>query len=115
MTASDQTPEPIGWAVLELMGHRKLGGWVTEEVVAGQAFVRIDVPGPETPDDPAGEKAVATQFYSPAAVYCITPSTEDLARGLAASHRPAPVARYELAPVAASSTADDPDDDEPGF
>jgi len=33
-----------GWAVLELMGHRKLGGFVQEATIAGGAFLRIDVP-----------------------------------------------------------------------
>ena len=34
-----------GWAILELMGHRRLGGLVTEQEIAGAAFLRIDVPG----------------------------------------------------------------------
>lgn len=63
-------PAWAGWAILELMGHRKLGGFLSEETLAGAAFVRIDVPGPERPadGDPFGEKALATQFYSPSAV-----------------------------------------------
>jgi hypothetical protein len=113
MSAEQSAPAPIGWAILELMGHRKLGGFVSEETLAGAAFVRIDVPGPERPDDgdPFGEKTLATQFYSPAAVYCVTPTTEEVARALAAALQPAPVARYELAPVAASSRASDDVDD----
>jgi hypothetical protein len=35
------------WAVLELMGHRRLGGKVSEQEIAGAAFLRIDVPGPD--------------------------------------------------------------------
>lgn len=27
--------EPIGWAILELMGHRRLGGYVSEATLAG--------------------------------------------------------------------------------
>ncbi len=91
-----EAPPVIGWAILELMGHRKLGGWVTEQEVAGAAFVRIDVPGPDNPVDPMGEVALATQFYSPSAVYCITPTTEEIARAVAANTSPAPVSRYEL-------------------
>jgi hypothetical protein len=33
-----------GWAIIELMGHRRLAGWLSEEEVAGAAFLRIDVP-----------------------------------------------------------------------
>jgi len=97
------------WAILELMGHRKLAGKVSEATLAGGAFIRIDVPG--------AEADVATQFYSPNAVYCITPTTEDVARRFAAGCRPHPVSRWELAglPEEASSPSrelDDPDLDE---
>lgn len=99
-----------GWAILELMGHRKLAGRVSEAVIGGGSFIRIDVPG-ENAD-------VATQFYAPGAVYCITPCTEDLARRTAAGCRPAPVTEYDLPPrprlrAASVPGCDDiPDDDE---
>jgi hypothetical protein len=116
---TETTPEHVGWAILELMGHRKLAGYVSEQQVAGHGFVRIDIfagPAPEEGDEPA----VATQMYSPGAVYCITPTTEDLARQLGERYKPAPVARYELPPVAASARGFDADDDDelddgPGF
>jgi hypothetical protein len=79
-----------GWAILELMGHRRLAGRLTE--VPGGAlagFIRIDVPG-------EGDAVVATQFYAPSAIYCVTPTTEETARAVAASSRPAPVQRWEL-------------------
>ena len=77
-----------GWAIVELMGHRRLAGHVTEQEVAGHGFLRLDVHD--------AEGTVATQFYSPSAVYCLTPTTEEIARGLAARLRPAPVHAYEL-------------------
>jgi hypothetical protein len=86
LTTAKETFE--GWCVLELMGHRKLGGYVREQDVAGSAFIRIDVPGESGP--------VATQLYAPGAVYCITPTTEEIARALAKSCRPEPVTRWEL-------------------
>lgn len=79
-----------GWAILELMGHRRLAGYLRQQEVAGAAFIRIDVPQPEGPD-PA-----ITQFYTPAAVYCITPTTETMARAVARTSEPAPVQRWEL-------------------
>lgn len=80
-----------GWAILELMGHRRLAGHVREQTIAGAAFLRIDVPS-EPP---------ATQFYAPAAVYCVTPTTEELARSFAARGGPQPVHRFELPRAAA--------------
>jgi hypothetical protein len=77
------------WAIVELMGHRRLAGYLTEQELAGKGFLRLDVPGPNG-------ATVATQLYSPAAVYCITPTTEDLARRVAAASQPEPVRRWEL-------------------
>jgi hypothetical protein len=75
-----------GWSILELMGHRKLGGYARVQEVAGVPFLRIDVPS----DPPV------TQFYAPAAIYALTPTTETLARAFASTLRPAPVTRWEL-------------------
>jgi hypothetical protein len=80
-----------GWVILELMGHRRLAGYLSEEVVGGTAFLRIDVPGQDT-------TISATQFYSGSAVYCITPTTEEIARKVAASSQPAPVTAWDLRP-----------------
>lgn len=77
-----------GWVILELMGHRRLAGYLREQQIGGASFLRLDVPG----DD----GAVATQFYSPSAVYCITPTTEDTANAVAKLTRVAPVQRWEL-------------------
>lgn len=91
------------WCFLELMGHRKLAGKVSEATVFGGALIRIDIPGKDG--------AVATQFYSPAAVYCITPTTEAMARAFATNNQPQPVTRWELpemTPVTASRWKDCP-------
>lgn len=86
------------WAILELMGHRKLAGLVREATIAGGAFIRIDIPAVEP------GKWTATQYYSPASVYCMTPCTEALARQTAASYQPVPVNRYELEKLPASGS-----------
>lgn len=97
-----------GWAILELMGHRRLAGMLSEVEVGGGKFVRIDVPG-------AGQEWAATQFYSPAAVYCITPTSEATAREVARSCIPAPVQRWELpAPAEVSACRDRHDEDDMG-
>ena len=104
MTQAEVPERFEAWAILELMGHRRLAGLVTEQEIAGQSFVRLDV------HDEAN--AITTQFYSPSAVYCITPTTEEIARRIGANSKPAPVQRYELEPPRASSEYDI-DDDEP--
>lgn len=104
-----------GWAIVELMGHRRLGGYVLEQDIAGTAFLRIDIPAPRATDElpTIAYEAEATQFYAPGAVYCITPTTpttEDMARVVAASNRPAPVTEWELRralPAAPERTTED--------
>ena len=92
-----------GWVILELMGHRRLTGYLTEQEIAGRPFLRIDVPA----DPPA------TQFYGAEAVYCITPTTEEMARAAAKLGRVAPIQRWEL-PAPGPAPQDDDLDDETG-
>lgn len=89
--------ETLGWCVLELMGHRRLAGYLSQQDVASTAMLRIDVPC----DPPT------TQYYSGSAVYCITPTTEDIARHLAKRVPAAPVQRWEL-PAAPADRDEDP-------
>ena len=102
----DETPKFSEWAVLELMGHRRLAGKVTEEQIAGAGVLRLDVPGED------GQPGV-TQYYSPSALYCITPTTEEIARKIAKANRPTPVHRYDLAlPATVGVRPDDDHDDD---
>lgn len=64
------------WALVELMGHRQFAGRVTEQVIAGRGFVRIEVPAVD--GRPAFTKLVGT-----ASVYAITPVEEPVARVIA--------------------------------
>nr|MDT0664191.1 hypothetical protein [Micromonospora sp. DSM 115978] len=70
--SEDLEPSPGWWAVVELTDHRRVGGLLSEQVVAGTSFVRIDVP--------AGEgRRPLTQLYAPHAVYSITAVDEPVA------------------------------------
>ena len=77
------------WVVLELMGHRKLAGFLTEQEIAGKSFLRLDVHDVEN-------DTVITQFYSADSVYCITPVTEEMANQVSKIYRPEPVNRFEF-------------------
>jgi len=76
------------WSIVEVFGHRRLAGKVSDAAIGGGAFIRIDIPGP---DD-----TWSTQFYSPQAIYSIIPVSEELARGVAEQCQPEPVHRWEL-------------------
>ncbi|HLW71566.1 MAG TPA: hypothetical protein VKS22_13200 [Candidatus Binataceae bacterium] len=74
-----------GWAILELMGHRKLGGYVR----LNGPLIRIDVHDEKQP--------VMTQWYGAHSLYCMTPTTEAVAKRLSQTiSRAAPVTKYEL-------------------
>jgi hypothetical protein len=79
------------WAILELMGHVRLAGKVTEEEHFGAKLGRIDIPNGE---------GFTTQWFSGGSIYRLTPTTEEIARGVALRNQPEPVHRWELpAPV----------------
>jgi len=78
-----------GYAVLELMGHRVIGGRVSEVVAYGTPLCRIEV---LDPSDDTGETVAATQYYGGSAIYCMTPATLEVA--LETNH-----ARFDLPPI----------------
>jgi len=57
------------FAVVELFGHQIIAGVVSEQVIGGQGFVRVDVPAVD-------EQEVFTKFYGAGAIYAITPCDE---------------------------------------
>ena len=67
-----------GWAILELMERRRISGRVSEAMVAGTAFIRLDVPHPND-----ATLVRASHYYSPAAVRSITPTSEENACAIA--------------------------------
>lgn len=75
------------WAILELMGHVRLAGKVTEEEHFGAKLGRIDIPNGE---------GFTTQWFSGGSIYRLTPTTEEIARGVALRNQPEPVHRWEL-------------------
>lgn len=85
-----------GYALVEVMGHNRYAGYVTEEVIAGQAFVRVDVP--EVPEQPplnqwsSPRPAVAgyTKYFGAASIYSLTPCTFETAQMAANQWRSEP-------------------------
>ncbi len=69
-TIEQVEPTYEGWALVELMGHRRTAGKVTEVELAGAKVLRVDTPN-------ADGETVATQFYGGSALYCLTPCEEE--------------------------------------
>jgi len=76
------------WAIVELFGHNQLAGKVTTETIAGQEFVRIDVP--KTSKVPE-----FTKYHLPTAVYGITPVDQDYATRMAERMQAQPINDYK--------------------
>ena len=92
------------WAIVELFGHQRLAGHVTEASVGGCQFVRVDIPA-------SGEKPAFTRLLGQGAIYAINIVSEDVARAAASSMRSEPVSVYDLAPLLKQRLAHDSDDD----
>ena len=80
------------WMFVEMLGHKRLAGFVTEEEKWGQVLMRIDIP--TSVKD--GKLQFTTQFYGTHALYCATPITETDAIKLAKELRPVPFGKYDL-------------------
>lgn len=66
------------WAIVELMGYRRLAGLVGEVEIAGAKFLRIDVPA----EEPAAPPKLV-QYVPPARLYALTLCPEAVARAAA--------------------------------
>ena len=91
---ADNKPTFETWASLELMGHQRIAGLVTEQTIAGVGFIRVDVPATET--TPAH-----TRLYSPHALYSITPTGEAEAKAITNYLRARPIEPFMLAGIEA--------------
>lgn len=97
------------WCIVELFGHTKLAGLVSEQSIGGAMFVRVDVP--EVQREASSGKIVNgqyeeqkytetiaqfTRFFGANAIYSITPTSEAIARAMAQRIATRPVAAFEL-------------------
>ena len=68
----ESKPPFASWAVVELMGHQQIAGYVTEEPIAGTPMLRVDVPA-------TASLPPFTKFVGGSAIYGITPTTQEIA------------------------------------
>lgn len=94
------------WAIVELMGHRRLAGRVSEVEAFGTKMLRIDIPKSAA----IGDAEVVTQFYGGPSIYGVSPVSEDVARAAAMRNQQAPVSPWEM-PKQPLPIANDDDDD----
>lgn len=125
----------IMYAVVELFGHARIAGAVSEQTFGGSTFVRVDVPevkvretdydAPRGPEGyPVVERTIAahTRSFGPGAIYSINWCDEDTAKLAAHSIRHEPLKPYSArealeqlrsAPRLTAPLGGDDDDDIP--
>lgn len=98
------------WCVVEIMGHKRFAGFVTEQAIGGASFVRIDVPEITLPN---GKKLPAfTKLFGASSIYCLSPCTEETARAFAETMRSEGFSLYEAPRLTGPAATDEvPDDD----
>lgn len=75
------------WCVLDLFGHQRTAGHVTEATIGGCSFLRIDVP--------ERDGSYRTEYYGNGAIYSMRPVAEQLAREIALRAAP-PVSAWDI-------------------
>jgi hypothetical protein len=107
MTTVNQSTEQFEtWGVLELMGHKKLAGRISEAQIAGSSLLRIDVPE-------LGQRPSFTQYYGVGSVYCLTPTSKAVARQVVGRLNPVPISPYDLPAISFNLTRNDEEDEGP--
>lgn len=78
------------WAYIEIMGHSKVAGRVSERKIGTAVMLQVDIPSAEE-----GEKGLShSELYSPAAIFSIKPTTEEWCRRFVRARVNYPVLPY---------------------
>lgn len=91
------------WAIIDLFGHQKIAGKVSEQQVGGCAFVRVDVPKTD-------KQAPFTRLFGAGAIYAITITDEETAKAAATYYEPEPMDRWTVADMMKRKALPGPDD-----
>jgi hypothetical protein len=93
------------WALVEVMGHRRYAGRVTEASLGGQSFVRVDVPPVEL--ETAGQTIQAfTVYLGGHSIFALTPVTEETARTWAKEWKMRPIPAWDIKQAMAELATD---------
>lgn len=77
------------WGIVELFGHSKIAGELTEQNIAGANMLRVDVP--ETESNPS-----FTRFLNHAAIYAINPTDKETATFVAKNLNNKPIDSWDI-------------------
>lgn len=89
MSADQKDGKFDAWGFVEIFGHQRLAGRISEQAIGGCGFVRIDVPA-------VGDAQAYTKLYGQAAIFSMTITTEEVARALASGINSKPISTYDI-------------------
>ena len=95
MTDNDKFEQ---YAIVDVMGHQRYVGLVTEQVIAGCGFVRVDVPA-------TSEVKAWTKLIGTGSIYAITPVEKDIAVAMDERQQKKPIEAFELTPTMVASAS----------
>jgi hypothetical protein len=77
------------WALVELFGHNRVAGKITEAEMGGDALIRVDVPAVK-------DREPLTKYYNVKAIYALTPVDEATCLEMAKSIDATPISSYSI-------------------
>lgn len=80
------------WCLVELFGHNKIAGLVTEQTIGGSSFIRVDVPA-------VGETQPFTRFFNGTAIYALNPMEEDTCKAIAERLQAKPIDSWDMSQI----------------
>ncbi len=80
------------YAIVELFGHQRMAGTVSEQNFGGSVFLRVDVP--ETKTQPK-----FTRILNPSAIYAINPVTHEVMVQMANMMETKPIDSWDIQEV----------------
>jgi len=76
-------------AILDIFGHQRYAGRVSEQTIGGASFIRIDVPA-------VNGRPEFTKLFGAASIYAITPCSEEMAILVATKLRQVPLSIADI-------------------
>jgi len=92
------------FAIIELMGHQKMSGKVTEQTIGSASFIRVDVPETKNVKE-------FTRFINPSSIYAINPVTEEIMKDIAENISFQPLKAWDFSDEQKIKMAISPPDD----
>lgn len=75
----EKAPEELkAWALVELFGHQRIVGYLSQQTFGSSVLFRVDVP--DLLKDGKIERKGFTRYFGVASIYSITPIDEDSVR-----------------------------------